>query len=495
MVVLALTRGFDLQRNMQLGVEPLELHPDRFFDSDREVRRMARTLFDETRTLPLVCAHGHVDPQLLAVNSAFPEPTDLLFTPDHYLVRMLYSAGIPLNVLGLSARDDLEVQYHPREIWSCFAAHYHRFLATPSGAWFDYELYEVFGVRTRLSAASADRIYDEISEKLRAPEFRPRALFERFGIEVLATTDSATASLEHHSTIRASEWSGCVIPTFRPDTLFEIDSPTWQLELTKLQQLVNRELGSAAEFVDALAERRLFFRALGATATDHGTPDAYTGTLTQGEADAIFLRACKAAVQPEDERIFRGHLLIEMARLSVEDGLVMQLHPGSFRNHNIDVATRFGPNRGGDIPVAIEFTKSLRPLLNAFGNNARFRLVLFTLDEATYGRELAPICGHYPAVRLGCPWWFNDSVEGIKRFRAQTTETAGIWNTAGFSDDARGLCSIPARHDLSRRVDANYLAQLVTRHQIGVTDARVMAQAMAYGLARDTYFCLDASRA
>jgi len=464
------------------------LHPDRFFDSDIAVRRIARTLYDETRTLPLLCPHGHVDPVLFAQNGSFVDPTALLFTPDHYLVRMLYSAGVPLEALGLSAVGEQEVQHTPREIWGRLAVHYHRFLATPSGAWLDFQLHEVFGVRKRLSDSTGDRIYDEISEKLGTPEFRPRALFERFGIEVLATTDSAAESTEHHCTIRASGWSGRVVPTFRPDTLFEIASPAWRLELTKLEQLVCKEIDSASGFVSALAERRLYFRALGATATDHGTADAYTGSLSVSEADAIFLRARQSVVQPEHERAFRGHLLIEMARLSVEDGLVMQLHPGSFRNHNTDVATRFGPDRGGDIPVAIEFTKSLRPLLNAFGNNPQFRFVIFTLDEATYSRELAPICGHYPAVRLGCPWWFNDSVEGIKRFRAQTTETAGIWNTAGFTDDARGLCSIPARHDLSRRVDANYLAQLVARHQIGVTDARVMAHAMAYGLARDTYF-------
>lgn len=316
--VLALTPEFNLSPNLRLGSEPLVLHPDRFFDSDIAVRRIARTLYDETRTLPLLCPHGHVDPVLFAQNGSFLDPTALLFTPDHYLVRMLYSAGVPLEALGLSAVGEPEVQHTPREIWRRFAVHYHRFLATPSGAWLDFQLHEVFGVRKRLSDSTGDRIYDEISEKLGTPEFRPRALFERFGIEVLATTDSAAESTEHHCTIRASGWSGRVVPTFRPDTLFEIASPAWRLELTKLEQLVCKEIDSASGFVSALAERRLYFRALGATATDHGTADAYTGSLSVSAADAIFLRARQSVVQPEHERAFRGHLLIEMARLSVE---------------------------------------------------------------------------------------------------------------------------------------------------------------------------------
>jgi glucuronate isomerase len=173
--------------------------------------------------------------------------------------------------------------------------------------------------------------------------------------------------------------------------------------------------------------------------------------------------------------------------MSAEDGLVMQLHPGSWRNHNRLIFEAFGPDRGCDIPVATEFTRNLRALLNKFGNHPNFRLVLFTLDESTYSRELAPLAGHYPAVRLGPPWWFHDSIQGMLRFRQRATETAGIYNTAGFNDDTRAFASIPARHDLARRVDSSFLAGLVARHIIEMEEAGEMIVDLACNLARDAY--------
>jgi glucuronate isomerase len=440
------------------------LTPDRFFDSDPSVRRVARALYEETKALPIVSPHGHVDPRILAENVAFPEPASLIVQPDHYIVRLLYANGVPLESL---------LKGDPRRMWQLFAEHYYLFRGTPTGAWLDYELNEVFGLSTRLSSETAERMYDEIVEKLASPEFRPRALFERFNIEVLATTDAATDTLEHHCAIRESGWKGRVIPTFRPDALF------------KNPGLVDAR--DYAGFVRLLAERRKYFKQLGTTATDHGVLEPYTALLPAEEAERLFQKARRGEATAEDERRFTGHLLMEMARLSIADGLVMQIHPGALRNHNTPVFERFGPERGGDIPVATEFTRNLRPLLNAFGNDSRFTLVLFTLDESTYSRELAPLAGHYPAVRLGAPWWFHDSIEGMRRYRERTTETASIYKTAGFTDDTRAFCSIPARHDLARRMDANYLAGLVARHVIDESDARGMVRALAYELAKKTY--------
>lgn len=373
---------------------------------------------------------------------------------------MLYANGVPLEKL---------VKGEPRRVWQLFADHYYLFRGTPTGAWLDYELQEVFGIRPSVSAGT----YDEIVEKLASPEFRPRALFERFNIEVLATTDAATSSLEHHCAIRESGWKGRVIPTFRPDALFKTPA-----------------LGGVhdyASFVRMLAERRKYFKQLGATATDHGVLEPYTERLGDDEAERLFQKARRGEATAEDERRFTAHLLMEMARMSLDDGLVMQIHAGALRNHNAQVFERFGPDMGGDIPVATEFTRNLRPLLNAYGNDPRFTLVLFTLDESTYSRELAPLAGHYPAVRLGPPWWFHDSMEGMRRFRERTTETASIYKTAGFNDDTRAFCSIPARHDLARRMDANFLGGLVARHVIDESDARQMARALAYDLVKATY--------
>jgi len=465
------------------------LEADRFFDPDPTVRRVARELYDGTRALPIVSPHGHVDPAILARNEPFAEPAALIVQPDHYILRLLYARGIPLEALGVPRRDGegTPVETDPCKVWQRFADHYYLFRGTPTGAWLDYELHEVFGIRDRLSGETAPRIYDEIAEKLASPEFLPRALFERFNIEVLSTTDSASDPLDHHRTIRGSGWKGRVIPCFRPDAVFRIAAPEWPAELEALGREHGAPLVDYAEFIRALEDRRTFFKSMGATATDHAVLEPYTAWLSPDEAETVFQRARQGDVTPADERRFTAHLLMEMARLSVRDGLVMQLHAGALRNHNHLVFERFGPDRGADIPVATEFTRNLRPLLNAYGNDARLTVVVFTLDESTSSRELAPLAGHYPGLRLGPPWWFHDSLEGMRRFRERTTETAGIYKTAGFNDDTRAFCSIPARHDLARRLDADFLAGLVARHVIDKTDARRMARALAYELAKETY--------
>lgn len=467
--------------------EPLTLDDDRFFDPDPTTRRIARELYAEIRGLPIVGPHGHVDPSLLAEDRAFPEPTALILIPDHYIFRMLYSRGISLESLGIPTRDGTPVEADPRAIWQIFGEHWYLFRGTPTGAWLDHELHEVFGVRKKLNGDTAQEIYDHIAERLRTPEFRPRALFERFNIEVLTTTDAATDTLEHHQAIRASGWQGRVIPCFRPDAVFRIALPGWRGEVEALSRASGVEVSGYAPFIRALEERRAFFRSLGATATDHAVLEPYTERLPDAEAEGLFQRALRREATAEDQRRFEAHMLMEMARMSCEDGMVMQIHPGSLRDHNPPVFERFGQDKGADIPVATEFTRNLRALLNAYGNHPAFRLVLFTLDESTYARELAPLAGHYPAVRLGPAWWFHDSIEGMKRYRERTTETAGIYNTAGFNDDTRAFCSIPARHDLSRRVDANFLAGLVARHVVDMSDAREMARALAYDLVKETY--------
>ena len=463
------------------------MHPDRCFDADAGVRRVARELYEGTRALPIVSPHGHVDARLLATNEPFADPTALLVTPDHYVLRMLYARGVPLESLGIPPRDGGPFERDPRRIWRRFAERYDVYLGTPTRLWLDYELHELFGVRERLNAESADRVYDAIAERLASPELRPRALYERFNIETLATTDAASDSLEHHEAIRRSGWHGRVIPTFRPDAVFRISSPGWRDAVAALGASVGRAIESAEQLVTALAARRAFFKGMDATATDHGVMEPYTEAAGAGDAERMFERGSRGEATPADQRRWEAYLLMTMARMSAEDGLVMQLHAGAFRDHNARLFGRFGPDIGGDFPIATEYTRNLRPLLDAFGSEERFTLILFTLDESTYSRELAPLAGHYPAVRLGAPWWFHDSVEGMTRFLERTAETAGIDKLAGFTDDTRAFCSIPARHDLSRRVQANWLARLVARHIIDVADAHELARALAYELAKQSY--------
>ena len=435
-----------------------------------------------------------MDPGLLSRNEPFPEPTTLLIVPDHYIFRMLYSQGVSLDSLGVPHRDGKASRTNPRDVWQIFARHWYLFRGTPTGIWLEHEMYDLFGIREKLDAGNALAIYDQIQEKLRSPEFLPRSLFDRFNIELLATTDAASDSLADHAAIRRSGWGGRVIPTFRPDAVFRIAAPEWKSELDKLAKAAGSDIGDYRSLIRALEDRRAHFRSLGATATDHAVLEPYTERLSDVAAESLFAAALSGSATDEDQRGFEAHMLMESARMSVDDGMVMQLHPGAFRDYNTAVFERFGRDKGADIPIATEYTRNLRNLLESYGNEPRFTLVIFTLDESTYSRELAPLAGHYPALRLGPPWWFHDSIEGMVRFRSSVTETAGIYNTAGFNDDTRAFCSIPARHDLSRRVDANWLAGLAARHVIDLNDAREMARALAYDLVKDTYKLRETER-
>ena len=463
------------------------LNADRYFSPGPAVRDAARALYAEFAKLPLVCPHGHVDPRLLASDEPFPDPATLIVIPDHYIVRMLYSQGVPMESLGIPRVDGSAVEQDPRKIWQLFGDHFHLFRGTPSGAWLGHEFEDVFGITEPLTGRTAMGIYDQIQDRLRQPGFRPRALFDRFNIEVLCTTDAATDTLEHHAAMRASGWKGVVLPTFRPDLAINILHPNWKAELDRLRAQTGEAVTSFDSYIRGLEQRRAFFKSMGAKATDHAAETPFTCRLAATDVNALFERALAGKASTDDARLFTGHMLTEMARMSVDDGLVMQLHPGSDRNHNQLVFQRFGPDRGCDIPLQTEYTRNLKPLLNGFGNDPRLTLVLFTLDETTYSRELAPLAGHYPCLRLGPPWWFHDSIEGMTRFRYHATETAGIYNTAGFNDDTRAFPSIPARHDLCRRVDANFLADLVCRHIVSMDEARQMMRALTYDLVKAAY--------
>ncbi len=464
------------------------LSEDRYFDPDPAQRQIGMELYKSVANLPIVSPHSHVDPRLLADEKAsFGSPTDLLIIPDHYVFRMLYSQGIPLEDLGVPRIDAGPVEMDHRKIWQIFADHFRLFAGTPTGAWLAHELHGVFGIEEKLTGKTAQTIYDQINAKLASPEFRPRALFKHFNIEVLCTTDGATDPLTYHQQIRKSGWEGNVRPTFRPDGVAHLHHPRWGENIDALGRLSRTSVDSYRRFIKALEDRRSFFKSMGAAATDHAAESAFTTELSLSEAEAIFLRALQGKATTNDAQRFTAHMIMEFARMSIEDGLVMQLHTGSVRDHNEPVYHRFGPDKGADIPGQSEFTRNLRPLLNKFGNDSRFTLILFTLDESTYGRELAPLAGHYPAIRLGPPWWFYDSINGMKRYLDQVMETAGIQNTAGFNDDTRAFASIPARHDLWRRVSANWVAGLVVRGIVDLEDGQEMIGDLAYRLAKRAY--------
>lgn len=460
----------------------------RFLSSDSAQRKIGHNLYKSVKNMPLICPHGHVDPRMLAnPDYVWGTPVDLLIIPDHYVFRMLYSQGIKLEELGISRHDGRDIETNHRKIWQIVCDHWYLFRGTPTGVWMRDELRDLFGVEEKINSENAENIYNTISEKLITPDFRPRRLFERFNIEVLATTDAITNSLEHHQAIAESEWSGRVIPTFRSDALIDVTSVDWLSQVEKLSAASDIPITNYHSYIQALEQRRNFFKEMGATATDYSTQSAFTVQLSDVKADSIFQKALKANISEQEAQAFMGHMLIEMARMSCDDGLVMQLHIGSYRNHNSSLFTDFGRDMGADIPSTSEFTHNFKALLDRFGNERKLTIVLFNLDESVYSRELAPLAGHYPILRLGAPWWFFDSLNGMRRYFDNVVETAGIYNMAGFNDDTRAFPSIAVRHDLWRRTSADWLAGLVVRHIIDEEDAYSMISDLAYNLAKQTY--------
>ena len=456
---------------------------DALFPADERARDIARELYSEVATAPIISPHGHVDPRLLTDDTPFRDPAELLITRDHYVTRILHSAGVEPWEVGLDPSRPADA----REAWRRLAENWHRFAGTASGYWLTHELSSLFGVDEELGEDSADRIYDRISVALEEPDFRPRALFERFGIEVLATTDDPLDDLEPHRLLAADpSFSGRVLPTFRPDAYVDPDSAVFTENVTKLLSATG-ERTAFAGYLAALAARRRHFIARGAVSADHGVLEPFTADLSPTAAEDLFQKALKGELDPAGARVFRGHMLFQMARMSVDDGLVMTIHPGVRRNHHTATFERYGADTGHDIPVQTEYTENLRPLLNAFGTAPGFHLVLFAVDETVYSREIAPLAGFYPSVYIGAPWWFLDAPDAILRWRSAVTETAGFYRSSGFIDDTRAFLSIPARHDTARRLDASFLARLVAEGRVSITTARRIVRDLVGAIPREVF--------
>jgi glucuronate isomerase len=459
------------------------IHEDRLFPAEPGTRQIARTLYEHVRNLPIVSPHGHTQAAWFANNMPFPDPAKLFVQPDHYIYRMLYSQGVALEDLEIGQPELKDA----RKVWRIFAQHYYLFRGTPTRMWLDFAFQELFGLEQRLSEESADFYFDTISEKLQTPEFLPRALYERFNLEVLATTDSPLDSLADHKAIRESNWKARILPTFRPDSVVDPDFAGFADNIAKLGQTTREDTSKWTSYLNALRRTRARFRGFGCTATDHGHPTAQTANFSVRECENLFQLAIEGNADAGEKESFRAQMLTEMARMSLDDGLVMQIHPGSARNHNRKVFEKYGRDVGADIPMPTNYVDALRPLLDQFGNESALTIILFTLDESAYSRELAPLAGHYPCLRLGPPWWFHDSPEGMTRFRERVTETAGFYNTVGFNDDTRAFLSIPARHDVARRMDCAFLSKLVVEHQLEEDEAMEVAHDLAYRLVKEAY--------
>ena len=460
---------------------------DRLFDAEPQARGVARALYQGIMDLPLVSPHGHTDPRWYAENQPFPDPAQLLIVPDHYIFRMLFSQGVRLEDLGVPTVDGSAVETDGRTIWRRFAEHYYLFRGTPTRMWLDDTFANLFGIRERLTPANADAIYDNIAECLGRDQYRPRAMFERFNLEVISTTDGALDDLGWHRMIKDSGWKGRVVPAYRPDAVVDPDFPGFAQNLDRLGEITGLDTGQWPGYLEAHRQRRAYFKRFGATSSDHGHPSAETANLLPKEAGTLFDKVRRGLADAGERSLFRAQMLTEMARLSIDDGLVLQIHPGSWRNHSPSMLKQFGRDKGFDIPTSTDYVRALKPLLDAVGLEPNLTLVLFTLDETSFARELAPLAGVYPALRLGPPWWFHDSPEGMRRFREMTTETAGFYNSVGFNDDTRAFPSIPARHDVARRVDCAFLARLVTEHRLDEDEAHEVAHDLAYGLAKRAY--------
>ncbi len=459
------------------------LHEDRLFPAEASARKVARALHAHIHKLPLVSPHGHTQAGWFAKNEPFPDPAALFVQPDPHVFRMLYSQGVSLEDLEIGQPEVKE----PRKVWRIFAGHYHLFRGTPTRIWLDFAFQELFGFTERLSAKNADFYFDTIAERLKTPEFLPRALYERFNLEVLSTTESPLDPLNDHQAIRDSDWKARILPAFRPDPVVDPEFAGFAGLVAQLGEQNGEDTATWKGYLNALMKARARFKALGCTSTDHGHPTAQTADLPRAVAAELFGKVLASKADAAEQELFRAQMLTEMARMSVEDGLVMQIHPGSVRNHNRFIYERYGRDMGADIPGPTGFVHALRPLLDRFGNERNLTIILFMLDESTISRELAPLAGHYPCLRLGPPWWFHDSPEGMMRFREQATETTGFYNTVGFNDDTRAFLSIPARHDVARRVDCAFLGRLVAEHRLDEDEAFEVAYELTYGLVKKAY--------
>ncbi|MFC5931190.1 glucuronate isomerase [Cryobacterium melibiosiphilum] len=445
----------------------LELDPDRLFPVDPATRDVARGLYAEVATLPILSPHGHVDPAILLHNVPFLDSAELLIRYDHYVTRLMHAAGVPLTDLGIADSLSPAPIASPREAWRTFCAHWHLYAGTASGYWLQHEFSVLFGIDRHPDASNADALFDLIQTALATEAFRPRALFTQFGIEVLATTDDPMDDLAvHRALVADASFTGRVVPTFRPDAYLNPAASGFADGVARLAEWNGTAPGSYRGYIEALAGRRRYFVDHGAVSADHGVLQPLAVDMPASEAAALFERARGGALSDVEAQAFAGHMLLEMARMSVDDGLVMTVHPGVFRNHNTDTFRRFGPDMGHDIPVTTTYVDPLRPLLEKFGNLPDFHLVLFAVDETAYSREIAPLAGFYPSVYVGAPWWFLDAPDAVLRFRAAVTETAGFYRGSGFIDDTRAFLSIPARHEMARRLDAAFLARLVREGRI-----------------------------
>ncbi|WIB78307.1 glucuronate isomerase [Curtobacterium sp. MCPF17_002] len=469
---------------------PLAPHPDRLFAADPGARAVARTVYAAVADAPIISPHGHVDAALIADDQPFADPASLLITPDHYVLRLLHANGVGLEALGRADLSGTGTVPPGRTMWRQLAEHWDDFLATPVRYWFETELHDVFGLTEQPSAANADQQYDHIAALLQQPQMRPRALFDAFGIEVLATTDDPTADLAAHARLAADPtFTGRVLPTFRADAVFDPSRSDWRHVVTSIGEAAGVDTGTHEGLLAALRARRRFFIEHGATATDTGVLDAGSTPLSSSERSRIHAAAMRgpSGVTAAEAVAYRRDMLYRWAEMSVEDGLVMQLHPGVIRNHHTPTLERFGPDTGHDLPAVGSFTEPLRPLLESFGTAPGFHLVLFTVDETVFSREIGPLAGFYPAVYAGAPWWFIDTPAAIGRYRSAITDSVSFTKTSGFIDDTRAYCSIPARHDMARRADAAYLASLVVTHELSEEDAVRTARRIVSDIPKATF--------
>ncbi|GAB3915077.1 uronate isomerase [Microlunatus endophyticus] len=477
------TTGRPASTPVRPPVRALAPHPDRLLPADTGLRDLARSIYQQVSGAPIYSPHGHVDAAVLAENRPFGNPAELLITPDHYVTRLIHAYGVGLDQLGVNTPDA-----DPREIWRLFCSHWHVFAGTVVRYWFESELSEVFGLTVQPSAETADDLYDQLSEQLARPDFRPRELFDRFNIAVLATTDDPASDLSAHQLLAADpDFTGTAVPTFRADRYMTPNVPGWKGFLEELAAAADIDTGSYAGLVEALRNRRAYFKQNGGTATDSGTADAYAIPLPDAEAERIHRAALGGSVAPDEVVAYRRNLLYQLAAMSAEDGLVMQLHADVVRNYDQASFAAYGPDTGHDLPGPATFTAGLRQVLNDFGRSDTFRIVLFTTDETSFSQQIAPLAGFYPSVYVGAPWWFIDTPAAISRFRAAATDSAGFGKTSGFIDDTRAYCSIPARHDMSRRLDAGFLAGLVATHQLGEDEAYEIAGDLAGSVPVNTF--------
>ncbi len=452
-------------------------HADRLFPADLSTRMLARRLYESVRGLPLVCSGVVADPSWFAENPALPDPAQVFVQSDRQVWAILRGHGVAPGQLGV-ADDGASIAGDPASVWKVFAANYHAFRGTPTRLWHDHAFSTLFGLNERLSADNSDRFYTRVAECLAKPEFRPRALFQRFNIELLSALATPFDSLDPYLAARGS-LKGRLVPTYCPDRLVDANNPGFITALDRFAELTSTDAWTWKGYLDAHRQRRAQFKSAGALAISQFALAARTADLPAEDAEKLFAKIVSRDFSPAEGDLFRAQMATEMARMSLDDGLVLQLH--------LDTPPVHDPEQ--KVPPPMPSVDGLLPLLQRFRGEPGLRVVACQDGLSAQADELARLASEYACLFVSAGG--SGGSEPMRRFRAMSFQNAAFYKTLNALQGQRFI-ALAALTDAIRRLDCAFLAEFVVAHRLDEDEAHAMAKDVAYGISKKVYHLSDA---